>query len=127
MSMLYPRLIAVHRARTVAGANDAVGNVGYSGMGQSSDPANPIGEDVLFTKIPANIQAEQTGRKKDSALPSDPVFAPTWAIYVPKRKLKLGDVRDRDIIVDDLGYRYQVGQDYWNLLGYKLVCIRLEA
>jgi len=24
-------------------------------------------------------------------------------------------------------YRYEVAQAYWNVLGYQLVCIRLEA
>jgi len=38
-----------------------------------------------------------------------------------------GAVRDRDILVDDEGYRYEVGHAYWNILGMKLQCIRLEA
>lgn len=125
MSLLYPRTIAVHRSITVAGTADAIGGVGYSGMQQSA--SNGQGENALFTKIPANIQAASTGRKKDSALPSDPVVQPTWNILTPKRALALGSVRDRDIIIDDENYRYQVSQAYWNILGYKIICIRLEA
>ena len=55
------------------------------------------------------------------------MYAPTWAIYVPPSALPRGSVKDRDIILDDEGIRYQVGQAYWEVLGYKLVCIRLEA
>ena len=128
MSMLYPRRIEVHRLKSNAGPTDAaVGLVGYSGAEQSTDPSNPAGETVLFTDIPASIQAAQTGRKKDGALPGDAVFAPTWRIFTPKRSLARGSVRDRDIILDDEAYRYEVAQAYWNLLGYQLVCIRLEA
>ena len=125
MSMLYPRTIEVHRVKTVGDSASAVGLVGYSGAEQST--TSPQGETVLFTAIPAQIQMATTGRKKDSSLPQDVVYAPTWYIYTPKRALKLYSVRDRDIILDDEGYRYEVAQNYWNLLGYRLTCIRLEA
>jgi len=36
-------------------------------------------------------------------------------------------VGDRDIIVNEENHRYEVGQAYWNRLGMKLVCVRLEA
>jgi hypothetical protein len=127
MAMLYPRRIEVRRARTVAGSNDKIGLTGYSGQVATTNPSNPQGEQVLFSDIPASVQASTTGRKKDNALPGDAVFAPSWRIFIPKSRLKLGAVRDRDIIVDDEGYRYEVGQAYWNLLGYQLICIRLEA
>jgi hypothetical protein len=125
---LYPRLIEVHRLRTVAGATDTViGLTGYSGAEASTVVSDPAGEAVLFTKIPASIQAGATGRKKDSALPQDVIFMPTWFIFTPQSALAKGTVRDRDIIVDDEGYRYEVGQAYWNRLGHRLICIRLEA
>jgi hypothetical protein len=127
--MLYPRTIAVHRPLSVAGVTDAIGGVGYSGMtdAPAAGDASTQGEKVLFTGIRASIQAGPTGRKRDSALPSDAVVQPTWRIFVPKRALAQGAVRDRDIVVDDEGYRYEVAQAYWNLLGYALMCIRLEA
>jgi hypothetical protein len=125
---LYPRIIEVHRVKSVAGATDTViGLTGYSGAEASTDPSDPAGEAVLFTDIPASIQAGSTGRKKDSALPQDVVFMPTWIIYIPLSALAKGSVRDRDIIVDDEAYKYEVGQAYWNILGHKLICIRLEA
>lgn len=124
MPGIYPRLIEVHRAKTVA---PAIGLTGYSGAESSIDTADVQGETVLFTAIPASIQASQTGRKKDSSLPQDAVFAPTWKIWIPYASLAKGTVRDRDIIVDDELYRYEVAQAYWNILGYQLVCIRMEA
>ena len=124
---LYPNTIEVRRAKTVAGSSDAIGGVGYSGTDVTTNPADAQGETVLYTRVPASIQAAATGRKRDSALPQDAVSNPTWDIYVPATGLPEGAVRDRDIIVDDKQYRYEVGQAYWNLLGYKLMCIRLEA
>lgn len=125
--MLYNRLIEIRRVKTVAGTSDAIGGVGYSGEEASTAPGNPQGETVLFSGLPASIQAGPPGRKKDSALPQDIYYSPSWTIFVPAPALAKGSVRDRDIIVDDESYRYEVGQDYWNILGYKLVCIRLEA
>ena len=52
---------------------------------------------------------------------------PTWLIFTPQSALAKGTVRDRDVIVDDEFYRYEVAQAYWNRLGMKLLCIRLEA
>jgi hypothetical protein len=125
MQTLYPRTIEIHRLKTVAGNSDAIGLTGYSGAEQPS--SSPRGETVLFTGIPASIQAGTTGRKKDSALPQDAVFAPTWDIFIPKKSVAKDQIRDRDYILDDQGYRYEVAQNYWNILGYKLICIRQEA
>jgi hypothetical protein len=125
---IYPRTIEIRRVETNAGPADTViGLAGYSGAEATTSPTNPADEAVLFTGIPASIQAGQTGRKKDSALPQDAVFAPTWHIFTPKDALAKDAVRDRDMIIDDQGYRYEVGQNYWNILGYKLICIRMEA
>jgi hypothetical protein len=126
-SLVYPRTIAVHRAIPSAASTATVGLVGYSGMTTEPATGDTQGETVLFTGIPASIQAAQTGRKKDSSLPSDAVYAPTWDIYIPPSALARGSVKDRDIVLDDEGIRYQVGQAYWEVLGYKLVCVRLEA
>jgi hypothetical protein len=122
---LYPRIIAVHRVKTIAGTTDAIGPVGYSGVEQST--SSEAGETVLFTGVPASIQAAATGRKKDNSLPQDVVYAPTWNIFIPLGSLAKYSVRDRDIILDDEGYRYEVGQAWWDSLGYRLTSIRLEA
>jgi hypothetical protein len=126
--MLYPRCIEIHRVKTVAGPTDSViGLTGYSGAEASTSPSDPNGEAVLYIDIKANIQSGATGRKRDSALPQDVVTNPTWTIYLPRTQVPKGAIRDRDIIVDDEGYRYEVGQAYWNILGWKLTCIRLEG
>jgi hypothetical protein len=125
VNALYPRTIAVHRVKTVGDVSTTVGLTGYSGAEQSTTSAQ--GETVLFTGLAASIQAGTTGRKKASSLPQDVVFAPTWYIFVPAGALAQYSVRDRDIIVDDEGYRYEVSQNWWDILGYRLTCIRLEA
>jgi len=42
-------------------------------------------------------------------------YGPTWYIYCSVQLPKYS-VRDRDIIVDDEGYRYEVGQAEWGAL-----------
>src|SRR5579863_7843923 len=107
MQTLYPRTIAVHRLKTVAGTNNPpiLGLTGYSGAEASTSPSDPAGETVLFTAIPASIQATRQGIKKRSSLPGDAVWSPSWDIYVPMASLAKYSVRDRDIIIDDEGYR----------------------
>jgi len=113
MSLLFDRTIAVHRLKTVAGSTDsAIGLTGYSGAEESTSPSDPQGETVLYVGIAASIDAGTLGRKKDSALPQDVVYGPTWYIYCSVQLPKYS-VRDRDIIVDDEGYRYEVGQAEW--------------
>jgi hypothetical protein len=128
VNLLYPRSIEVHRIKSVAGTADhAVGLTNYSGAEQSTSASDAQGEAVLFTCIPASIQSGDTGRKKGKALPQDVFYAPTWYIFIPPTALARYAVRDRDIIIDDEKYRYEVGQAYWNMAGYKLSSIRLEA
>ena len=129
VNLLYPSMIAVHRLQTVAGSTDAIGGVGYSGAEQAPAPADPQGELVLFTCVPASIQSGTTGRKRSGAsnLPLDALTAPTWYIFTPATALARDSVRDRDFILDDEGYRYEVGQADWQVTGYKLTCIRVEA
>ena len=127
-TQVYPRVIQLMRQATNAGAADAtIGLTGYSGAEAAPAPVDPQGRFTLATGIPASIQAGPTGRKKDSALPQDVVFMPTWFILIPLSALAKGMVRDRDMIVDDENYVYEVGQAYWNRLGWKLICIRMEA
>ena len=126
--MLYPRVITIKRSQTIASATNRIGLQGYSGMAENPDASDTQqGEIVIASAVPASIQATQQGRKKDSSLPSDAVWAPTWVIYIPKSAVAKGVIRDRDIAYDDEGYRYEVGQAYWNILGHKLTGIRLEA
>lgn len=127
-TFIYPRLIEIRRPKTVAdttGTGDTIGYAGYSGVEDS--PSSDSGYTTLFTGIPASIQAAATGQKRVGELPGNAFSQPTWRIYIPLESLAQYSVRDRDIVVDDEEYRYLVGQAYWDSLGYRLTCIRLEA
>jgi hypothetical protein len=126
---LFPRMIAVHRSKTVAvsGGVQQIGNVGYSGREESTSPSDPEGEIVLFTGISASIEAVAIGRTRGGIVPADAAEKPQWRILVPVANLAQYSVRDRDIIVDDEAYRYIVVQAWFTPLGYQLACIRLEA
>jgi hypothetical protein len=121
---MFDREISVYSPNTVAGTADDVGDVGYSGMGQGS--GRPIGETLLFSGIPAKIEAGAAGRTKGT-LPGDVVTRPIWNIYTPLPDLPQFSVRDRYIIVDDELYRYEVGSADFGALGYHLICVRLES
>jgi hypothetical protein len=126
MSFLYPRTVAVHRSSTVAAQSPGVGLTGYSGREQSTNSADAEGETVLFTGLPASIQAKRANAR-NPRMPTDVADKPMWVILIPAVALAQYSIRDRDILVDDESYRYQVAQAYWNSLGYALNCIRLEA
>lgn len=124
---LYPRIVSVHRQKTVAGTTDNIGLGGYSGEEQSISPSDVEGEVVLYTGLPAAIAARTSGRTKGTLLPGDIVFKPAWTISIPIPAITIYSIRDRDIIIDDENYRYAVGSNYWTGLGYQLDCVRLET
>ena len=125
--MLYPRRIEIRRARTVAAqpGSDTIGLTGYSGSEVGLSPANPQGEVLIAANVAASIQAGTAGGKSSRGLAQDITSNPQWNIYIPLPALAKGMVRDRDYIVDDEQYRYQVASSYWNILGWRLVCVRL--
>jgi predicted ATPase len=49
-------------------------------------------------------------------------------VFIPASSaITIYSIRDRDIIVDDEGYRYEVGANFWTGLGYQVSTIREEA
>jgi hypothetical protein len=42
-------------------------------------------------------------------------------------KLANGTLKVGDVMIDDLGNRYQVLAPYWDSLGYRLTCALLEV
>lgn len=117
MSFIYPRTIAITRPVPIA----AAGDVGYSGA--SADSETPIA-----SGIPCSIQFKKPSGGLAAHLPADVVAKSMWVVFIPLgAAISLGAVNDRDLVTDDLGKRYQVAADYWNSLGYALVCERLEA
>lgn len=117
MSFLYPRLVSVHRQK----AQTAGGGVKpYSGE-------TPTNEDVIATGLPASIQFKRERSRPDAGLPTDSFSRGGWNILIPKSAAALGLIVERDVIVDDLGKRYQVVAPYWNSLGYNLSADVLQA
>jgi hypothetical protein len=61
-------------------------------------------------------------------LPGDATSKPVWNVFIPASSaITIYSIRDRDIIVDDEGYRYEVGANFWTGLGYQVSTIREEA
>lgn len=116
MSFLYPRTVAIRRPQVSTSVGE---QVGYAALQQTD-------EDVIAKGIAASIQAKGTSGRNPVGLPGDTPLV-TWRILTPTSALQAGQVRDRDIIEDDLGNRYQVQSDYTNSLGCNFLCIRLEA
>lgn len=113
MSFMYPRTITITRPNATSG----VGALPYQGL----DPAN---EAIIATAVAANIQRSENTRTLDEKLPGDVARGSVWAIFFD---LPNGTVNDRDIITDDLNERYQVMASYWNSMGYKAICERLQT
>lgn len=115
MSFLYPRTITITRASHQVG----VGAISHGGK----DQAKMI---TVATDVPCNVQSKSGGRINPTGLPAD-TMAATWSINIPKRAgIPAGTIRDRDLIVDDLGRRFQVTADYCHSLGWRLGVDRLE-
>jgi hypothetical protein len=123
---IYDRLVTVMRSKTEAGPGGGViGPGGYSGPEQGTGPE---GEVVLFVGLPASIQQKAPGKTRGAYLPADIAEKPGWVIEIPIwAPITRYSIRDRDILVDDEGYRYGVGQNRWTVFGYRLACIRLEV
>lgn len=114
MSFLHPRTITIKRP----GAQTGVGAVGYGGQ-------LPSTETPLFTGLEASIQAARTPGSSGVGLPGDSRGS-GWQIFF--KGPAVGAVRNRDIIIDDQGNRYQVSTAYWNPLGvWKCEAQLLEA
>lgn len=124
---LYPRTVSVNRAETVAAGNPNIGLLGYSGLAQGVGTGT-LGEIVVLTGVSCSIQAQGMGRVKGQGLlPGDAPGPGQWHVFIPFTGAAKASINDRDVLVDDEGIRYQVSQAHWDSLGYKLICIRLEA
>lgn len=115
-SFMYPRLINITRpAQPVkAGAN------GYSGLLVTS-------ETTILSNIPANIQIDRTGHHSAAGLPSDAIGEPTYKVFIGSGNgIAAGQIRGRDIITDDAGWRYQVVAVEWQPLAIQIRAQILE-
>jgi hypothetical protein len=82
-------------------------------------------EEVIASGLPASIQAKRERSRPDGGLPSEAYSRAGWNVFI--RTASLGEITERDVIVDDLGKRYQVIAAYWNSLGYKITADLLQA
>jgi hypothetical protein len=127
MTSPYPRLIEIHRSRGPATGTPNVGLVGYSGREGTTVASDPESEQVLLTNVPAAIDAKAPGRTKGMYVPADIIEKPGWLILIPASAVPQYFIKDRDIVVDDEGYRYGVGSAWYTIAGYELWCVRLEV
>jgi hypothetical protein len=124
---LYPRLIDLYRSKDPQAAKTGTVGLGaYEGRTGSIGFSDPSGLALLFPGILCAIDPHGIGRSTGAMmLPGDVVKHPQWKITTIA--LPLYTIRDRDILIDDEGYRYEVGMNGWSLTGYVLNCIRLET
>lgn len=83
---LYPRLIEIHRSRGAAsgGPTAGIGLSGYSGREETTTVvAGSDSETILFTGIPAAIDAQSPGRTRGQYIPADIIEKPQWRILIP--------------------------------------------
>lgn len=117
MSFMYPRLATFHRPAAQTG----VGAQPYGGETVDDETAVPGASGIR-----CSIQARREGTGNTVALPGD-ANRPYWWAFIPKSALANGILQSRDILIDDLGTRYQVVAPYWDSLGYRVSVQSLEA
>lgn len=111
-AFIYPRTIAVHRPNPDATLG---ADTDYSGVTNSN-------EATVMTGVPCSIQYDAGGRNPETSLPADSPGRGAWKIFIPLASAALGTIQRNDIVVDDLGVRYQVRAPYFNSLGYSIRC-----
>lgn len=134
-TFLYPRMCS-HR-RPVSNAVQAERNgvssfgvLGYGGVAQVTDP-DPAGiaEEIIATGLPCDIAPGGSGKatRTGGGLPADSPGPIHWQFTFPKGTFAKGAMKDRDILIDEEGNRYQVVAAYWTPLGYQPKTVRLQV
>lgn len=113
MSFIYPRTISVLRMPVSTDIDDTA----YEGR------VPPL--TVILTGLSASIQQKSTTSSAKEKFPQDASNETYWRIFI--RKPPRGVIKIRDVIVDDLGYKFEVVGDYWNSLGYNVLAKRLST
>ena len=115
---MYPRTIAVTRPSAPVGVGYTGG---YSGALKST-------ETPVVSGIAASVQAKTTmARPVAGALPSAAPGPIVWRVFIARGIVADGVIKDRDIITDDLGRRFQVEAAYSNSMGWNIACTALET
>lgn len=114
---IYPRTISVQRQ-----------NLQSAGGGIKPYAGNtPDNEIAIAAGLPASIQQRRERGTPEGHVPSDMPTRTGWWVFVPASAAALGTITERDIVIDDLGKRYDVVGAYWNASGYRLLTELLEA
>lgn len=113
VNVIYPRTVSIRRPKTEPG----IGVQGYGGVA-------PMNEIVIASGLIASIQYERVGLKNVANLPTDSRRS-TWLIIIPVSASPSllgtpGLITENDIVVDDLGKRYQVYAADWQVLAYNI-------
>ena len=109
---LRPYLIDIHRPTRPTN----VGAQSYGGVTQ-------VQEEVIRTKVRANIRSARTGRQIFD-IPADTSFRSYFYIVFRGKK---GSAKVHDIIIDDSGRRFQIVSDAWSSMGFQVLAELLEA
>lgn len=111
MSFLYPRTIAVDRP--AAETDPGVTEYGY--LARADEAPQLAG-------LPCSIQQRATAGQTGAQLPSDTRANTAWRIFIPLRALRDPTaIQPNDVVIDDLGRRFQVTAAYFNSLGFNLL------
>lgn len=115
-ALLYPNTVTILRLPIGV----TLGGVGYGGH-LAAD------ESQLFTGVACNIGLRRTAGSPDPGLPADALNRTAWRILFPRPALALNSMQPRDILLDELGVRYQINEADWSLLGYNATAERLDT
>ena len=126
MSFIYPRLISVYRQSEPAAAQTGYGAQPYQEP-QTSAGASVWASVPIYTGVACSIQEYRAAQRPIDNLPGSEAITPSYKIFIPKRSLLLGSLLLRDLIQDDIGYRYTVMDTYCNSLGYRIYAEILET
>lgn len=117
MSFLYPHEIRVKRNAHQEGE----GALGYGGTDRQDGQ-----EWVIRDPIACNIQSRSSGRQNPTGLPGD-TLAAQWFIYIARRLVPEGLIREGDFVHDHLDRRFKVQAAYPHSMGWRLTCDRMEG
>ena len=114
MSFFYEYTIDLYRQSTAAPA----GAGAYSG--------DPSGLGLIASGLEGSVQNYRVGKSTPANLPGD-AGAPDYNIVMPFTSVPtLGMIMERDVLVDNLGRRFQVFSTEWTFLGFSARCLLLE-
>jgi hypothetical protein len=117
LTSMYPDRVTIARMASVL----TVGGVGYIGQTRQT-------ETDIFTNLPASVQTKFNAKNRvgDGKVAADAPGPAVWSILMPVTVAKEGDIRDRDIVIDQFMNRYLIDAAGWSITGWKLSTIRLE-